>query len=101
MFISILLMILIVIFAILTGYSMCNKQRLESEERCLELSKNVRDQDYKIGARDKIINKQTEKLIMKDEYLKEIVRAVENNTYNNDGALKRKIKELAETAIKN
>ena len=103
MFISILIMVLAIIFAVLTGYSMCNTERLKAEKRCSELSRKYKryedEQQRKITERDKLINKQTEKLIIKNKYLKEIIRATESNTYDNEAVCIRKMKELAQTAI--
>lgn len=97
---EIAILVLIIVLSFVTGYTVNNKERLKREERCLELARKAKEQDHKIKMRDTVINNQIGKLIMKDEYLKEIIRAAENNTYNKD-VCRHKIKELAETAIQN
>ena len=97
---ELLIIILIAVFAMLTGYSLCNKERLKTEERCLELAKKCKALESNTKYRDILINNQSEKLIIKNGYLKEIIRVTENNTYANNDVIIRKIRELAETAIK-
>lgn len=94
-----IILFLIAVLSFFAGYKVNNKKCFKTEQRCLEISRSARDQDYKIKARDRLISNQTDKIIMKNEYLKEMVLAAENNTYSNDAVAIRKMKELAQTAI--
>lgn len=96
---DIIICLMLVILAFVTGYTINNKTALDSEQRSLELSRKCKTLETEKTLVTNMVEKQEERLIMKNEYCKEIIRALENNTYGNDDVLKRKIKELAETAI--
>lgn len=96
---DIIICLMLVILAFVTGYTINNKTALDSEQRSLELAKNCKTLETEKTLVTNMVEKQEERLIMKDEYCKEILRALENNNYGNIDVMKRKIKELAETAI--
>lgn len=84
----------------LLGYLCKSKERFDTEQKYSDALKNITVLNNKIAAKNKVIDKHSENLIMKDEYLKEIIRTAESNSYGNEEVKIGKLKELAQTAIR-